>query len=69
MCKRIHGPVITRFKVHFDELLICDVALVRSQVREDFSVSVWDRFQPSIVRILGIVLMGWSLLPNELRPF
>ena len=59
------GPLLTRFKVYCFELILCDVALVRSAVCEEFSASVSDQFQPTIVNELScywfvVVISVWK---------
>ena len=45
--------VVTRFEVINFGLLTWDAVLFGFSVGEEFSLSVWGRFQPSILRSLG----------------
>ena len=47
------GLLDTRFTKWCFKFMLWDVALVRSSMEGEFSGSVWDRCQPSIVRNLG----------------
>ena len=47
------APVAARFKEYYFEFVLQDAGLVTFPGEEEFSASVWNRYQPSTIRNLG----------------